>query len=30
MKGLLIAVILLALVFIAIALLLFKMGKDDE
>ncbi len=30
MKGLLIAVIFLALVFIAIALLLFKMGKDDE
>ena len=30
MKGLLIAVIFLALVFIAIALVLFKMGKDDE
>ncbi len=30
MKGLLVAVIFLAIVFIAIALLLFKMGKDDE
>jgi hypothetical protein len=30
MTGLLVAVIFLALVFIAIALLLFKMGKDDE
>lgn len=30
MTGLLVAVIFLAVVFIAIALLLFKMGKDDE
>lgn len=30
MTGLLVAVIFLALVFIAIALLLFKMGKDDD
>lgn len=30
MAGLLAAVIFLAVVFIAIALLLFKMGKDDE
>lgn len=30
MTGLLVAVIFLAIVFIAIALLLFKMGKDDE